>query len=99
METHTAMNAFRPVAWYAEDAQREPSWIQRLSAEEVAGFDAALAHASAAGKPMLDMTQADFPLSAAARSALDRAIDATQGRWGMCLLKGFPVDRWSEDET
>ena len=42
------------------------------------------------------MTQADFPLPAIARKALERAIATTQGRWGMCLVKGFPVDAWSE---
>ena len=45
------------------------------------------------------MTQADFPLPAASRAALERAIDCTQGRWGMCLVKGFPVDRWTEAEA
>ena len=45
------------------------------------------------------MTAEDFPLDAAARGALQRAFATTQGRWGMCLLKGFPVDRWSEEDA
>lgn len=87
-----------PKAWLAADVQRDDSWIQRLSADEIAGFDTALAHARHAGKPYLSMTQADFPLSASAQAALARAVATTQGRWGMCLLRGFPVDRWTEDE-
>ncbi|CAG2143337.1 hypothetical protein LMG19282_02379 [Cupriavidus campinensis] len=90
---------YRPTAWLAADADRDTSWIQRLSAAEIASFDAALHHASALDKPLLEMTADDFPLDAAARDALARAIDTTQGRWGMCLVKGFPVHRWTEDET
>src|SRR4029453_3437905 len=83
----------------SEEARRDTSWIQRLSADEVAGFDAALAHAKATGKSWLSMSADDFPLPDAARKALKRAFATAQGRWGMCLLKGFPVDRWSEDDA
>jgi len=93
------MNDTTPRGWTSEDARRDTSWTQQLSADEVVGFDAALAHAKAAGKPWLAMTAADFPLNPAARDAVQRAFATTQGRWGMCLLKGFPVDRWSEEES
>lgn len=93
------MSAHSPVAWYAQDAQNDTSWIQRLTPDEVVSFETALSHAKATGKAFLDLTQADFPLSPAAREALDGAVAATQGRWGMCLLKGFPVDKWTEDDT
>jgi hypothetical protein len=91
--------AFQPRAWTAAEVAADTSWIQRLSDEEVAGFDAALAHAMQVAKPLLSMQQADFPLPDVSRSALDRAIAVTQGRWGMCLLKGFPVGRWTEEEA
>ncbi|MBO9354829.1 hypothetical protein GG851_12590 [Bordetella petrii] len=89
----------RPQAWTADQVRLDPSWILRLTAEQVAGVQAALAHAKQAAKPLLSMEQADFPLPAATRAALRQAIDMTQSRWGMCLLKGFPVDDWSEDDT
>ena len=88
-----------PLPWLASDVHPDGAWVQHLSTEAVAGFDAALTHARKADKPFLSMTQADFPLNAAAASALAEAISTTQGRWGMCLLKGFPVERWSEDES
>lgn len=88
-----------PRPWTTDDARQDSSWVQRLSADEVAGVDAAVAHAKALDKPWLAMTAADFPLGAAASAALARAMATTQGRWGLCLLKGFPVDRWSEAET
>jgi len=91
-------NADRPQAWTAEQARQDHSWVQRLSAEEAAGFTAALHHAQALGKPLLAMAPADFPLPAASREALTRAIATTQGRWGMCLVKGMPTDDWTEAE-
>lgn len=86
-------------AWRADQAAADTGWTQRLSAEEAEGFDAALRHARTADKPWLAMAPQDFPLPAASRAALQRAAATTQGRWGMCLLKGFPVDRWSEADT
>ncbi|CAN5411426.1 TauD/TfdA family dioxygenase [soil metagenome] len=91
-------NSKGPSAWTAAEVERDHSWIQHLAAAEIDGFDAALAHAKAAAKPMLDMTPADFPLPEVSRAALERAFAGTQGRWGMRLVKGFPVDRWNEDD-
>ena len=77
------MNDTTPRGWTSEDARRDTSWIQRLSADEVAGFDAALAHAKAAGKPWLAMTAADFPLNPAARDAV-RAPSPPRRDAGAC---------------
>lgn len=90
---------FRPRAWTAADVQNDTAWILRISPEAAEGFHQALLHAKAAGKAFTDMTPADFPLPEASRAALTQAIDLTQGRWGMCLMKGLPTDRWSEDEA
>lgn len=90
---------FLPKAWFAEDLERDSSWIHRLSADAVAGFDAALAHAKALQKPMLSMTSDDFPLNEAAAAALKDAFAETQDKFGLCLLKGFPVERWSVDDA
>ncbi|WP_459615507.1 TauD/TfdA family dioxygenase [Bordetella sp. 2513F-2] len=89
----------RPQAWTAQQAREDDSWVLRLTQEEIQGFRDALAHARQLAKPLLAMEQADFPLSPAARQVLQRAIDTTQGRWGMCLVKGFPVDEWTEAES
>jgi len=88
-----------PRAWTAEEARADTSWVQRLSPAEAAGFDTALQHARTLGKPLLAMQQSDYPLPAVSRAALERAVATTQGRWGMCLLKGFPTDNWSEADT
>lgn len=88
-----------PRAWLRENLERDNSWIQPLSEAEVAGIDAALEHAKASGKSMLAMTVEDFPLNDTALEALRRAIDATQTGYGLCLMRGFPVMRWSEDDA
>lgn len=88
-----------PQAWQARDLATDKSWTQYLTEEQIEGFQQALAHAKALDKPFLEMTCADFPLNAAARAALDQAFSTTQGRWGLCLLKGFPVNEWSEQDA
>ncbi|MVW77568.1 TauD/TfdA family dioxygenase [Bordetella sp. 02P26C-1] len=95
----TAIAQNRPQPWKAEQVRQDDSWILRLTAEEVDGVRAALAHAKQLDKPLLSMEQADFPLPEVSRRALQAAIDMTQQRWGLCLLKGFPVDEWTEEET
>jgi hypothetical protein len=90
---------FEPKAWTADELSHDSSWIQRLRESEVEGIRQALTHAKALNKPLLEMAQADFPLNDESRAALARAIATTQGRWGMCLLKGFPVNEWDEAET
>jgi hypothetical protein len=91
--------AFPSHAWTAAQADADHSWILRVPAEAAEGFHHALLHGKATGKAPVDMTPADFPLPEASRRALQQAIDCTQGRWGMCLVKGLPTDLWSEDEA
>jgi hypothetical protein len=88
-----------PRAWVADDLRRDPSWIHALTPAAVAGIERALAHARAAGKGWLAMTAADFPMGEPARIEVHRAFDATQQRYGLCLLRGFPVRRWSADDA
>ena len=90
---------FKTQAWYAEDVRQDDAWVLRMTPTEIAGFEAALQHAKRADKPLLEMTQSDFPLPPESQAVLRRAIAGTQDRWGMCLIKGFPVDRWNEAET
>ncbi len=93
------MNFELPRAWTAQDMTDDQSWVQHLDADAIAGFEQALTHVRGVNKPMLDMTANDFPLNDAAKKALQSAFGATQGRWGVCLLKGFPVHNWSEDDA
>ncbi|ARP93223.1 TauD/TfdA family dioxygenase [Bordetella genomosp. 13] len=97
MQTETQRE--RPQAWTAEQVRQDNSWMLRLTPQAIQGVRDALAYAKSHPKPLLAMEQSDFPLPPASRDALARAIATTQGRWGMCLVKGFPVDEWTEDES
>jgi len=92
-------SSMRPQPWRADQVRQDNSWILRLTREQAEGVQKALQHAKRVDKPLLAMEQSDFPLPKASQLALKQAIDMTQQRWGMCLLKGFPVDEWSEDDT
>ena len=87
----------RPQPWLAKDVASQSGWVLRLTPEEADGFTTALRYAEQYPKPLLEMTQADYPLPDASRNALQRAITTTQSRWGMCLVKGFPTDSWTEE--
>jgi hypothetical protein len=88
-----------PRPWLAQELNQDSSWVHWLSAEAIEGFEKALAHAKKSGKPWLHMTSEDFPLSGAAKGAIDRAFAVTQKDFGMCLIKGFPVHRWSVEDA
>ncbi|KAI1847515.1 hypothetical protein JX265_000765 [Neoarthrinium moseri] len=88
----------RPRAWKADEVRRDTTWIQRLTSSQAEGFTVALKHAKEINKPLLEMTQEDYPLPDDSRRALEQAIETTQSRWGMCLVKGFPTDEWTEAE-
>jgi hypothetical protein len=88
-----------PTGWTREHVSSDSSWIEQLTAEEIEGFQSALSAARHSGKDFLSMQPEDFPLPAASLAVLKRALKKTQGRWGFCLLKGFPVDQWTEAET
>ena len=89
----------RPQAWTAQQVRDGSSWVLHLEAQHHAALDKALAHATGHQKPLLQWRQEDFPLDQAMQTLLAQAIATTQGRWGMCLVKGFGVDRWSEQQA
>lgn len=89
----------QPHAWLADDLRRDESWKLRLSEAAVAGLEHAVAHARATGKTWFEMTAADFPMGEPARAEIHAAFDSTQRGYGLCLLQGFPVQRWSADDS
>jgi hypothetical protein len=95
--TPTAPDAPRP--WLAADLDADRGWVRRLSADAVDDLLGATRYAARTGKTLLQLRRSDFPLSPGTRDELAQALALTQGRWGLCLLKGFPVRRWTEDEA
>ena len=85
-----------PAAWRGEDLAGDTSWIHHLTAQTVAALDAALAHLQSTGKAFPDFTQADFPLPEKFRAELASYADALENGRGFFLLRGLPIERYSD---
>jgi hypothetical protein len=92
-------NLEKPRAWLPNELRQDFSWIHHLSREAIIEIEQALQHAKATQKSWLEMTASDFPLQRHAKQAIDQAFAVTQTGYGMCLLKGFPVERWSVEDA
>ena len=87
-----------PAAWRGEDLVSDSSWIHHLSAASIEALDAALAHLKAQGLRFPSFTQADFPLSDAFRAELAQHADALENGRGFVLLRGLPIERYTDEE-
>ncbi len=85
-------------AWIGREMAPRRDWVHELSAAEIADLDQAIAHARATGKPLAELSRADFPLGALARAAEDW-LDALDGGRGFVLVRGVPVERYGEEDA
>ncbi len=88
-----------PTGWTSKQVASDSSWIEPLTSEEINGFQYALDAAREINKDFLSLRPEDFPLSDVCVDVLKRALKKTQGPWGFCLIRGFPVEKWTESET
>ena len=86
------------LSWTPKDLETDRSWIHPLEPRALDELRSALDHALATGKSMLQMSRGDFPLGPHATDVLRKVIAETQDRYGMALLRGLPVDEWTESE-
>jgi hypothetical protein len=87
-----------PAAW--RGAELVPGdWRVVLDAEQIAGFERALAAARATGKPLGALAREDFPLTERLVADVARwRRELVAGR-GFLLLSGLPVECWGEAES
>ena len=95
--TQTTQNA-SPRAWTRVDLENDSSWIYPLSEQEIKDLEMGLRAALATGKSEFELSGADFPVTPVTDKLLKTIMNATQTNYGVCLVKGFPVDRWTPDE-
>jgi hypothetical protein len=92
------MRDIRPIAganvWYGKDMARSPRWQRRLSPDQLAELDAALAAARARGLGWEEMTAADFWPPGFAPLIEDMRGELEDGS-GLLLLRGLDPDRYS----
>ena len=87
-----------PKAWRGDALARDTSWIVRLSDAEIADVERALAAARASGKTLEQIGREDFPLTLL-QPRLEQALAEMYDGRGFLVLRGLPVDRWSDEDT
>ena len=87
-----------PKAWRGADLANDRSWIWTLSAEEIADIDRALAAARASGRPLAEIDRAQVPRTVL-RPGLERAVAEMRDGRGFLLVRGLPVERYSDDDV
>lgn len=87
-----------PAVWKGADFDHDDTWIHRLSADEVAEIDAALAILRAKGLKFPSFAKDDFPLPMLSRLLKQFADELENGR-GFKLLRGLPIERYTDEEV
>ena len=87
-----------PAAWRGAEQRERQDWIVELGAAQIAELEAALAGVRARGLALGAVGREDFPLPTLAPLAGSWARELLTGR-GFLLLRGLPVERWSEDDA
>ena len=87
-----------PKAWRGADLSGDTSWIVTLTAAEIADLDRALLTARTTGRPLAEIDRSHFPLTVM-RPRLDAARTEMHDGRGFVVLRGLPVDRYSDDDV
>jgi hypothetical protein len=84
-----------PSVWTGAEIKNSTRWIRDFPASGVTELDAALAAVN--HLTWTEIKRADFPLDGL-RDVLADIADELENGCGIMKLRGFPVDRWSEDD-
>jgi Taurine catabolism dioxygenase TauD, TfdA family len=87
-----------PKAWRGDVIARETSWIVPFTETEIAEIDRALATAKASGRPLEEIDREQFPLTLT-RQKLEGAVTEMYDGRGFVVLRGLPVQRYSDDDV
>jgi hypothetical protein len=85
-------------AWRGSDVARGDDWRFVLDDAHVAELEAALARASATGRPLEELRADDFPLPSLGSAIDDWRSELECGR-GFVLVSGLPVDGFTPEEV
>jgi hypothetical protein len=86
-----------PAVWTGADLRRSTDWIRSLTRAEVDELDAALRALQRRGRSWPAMTRDDFAIPGLAPLLAEVSQALEDGR-GLVLLRGIPVERYTEDE-
>lgn len=82
-----------PAAWRQADLQRDATWMTTFHRAEIEELQAANRMARQSGKPVQELTAADYPLPTLHRRIKEWAQVLADGR-GVQVLRGIPVHDW-----
>jgi hypothetical protein len=97
VEDFTPAPLVGPDVWMGETAQNSEDWVHQFSDAELAEIDAAYRHARDAGASLATLTRDVFPLPTVGTVLARLQYELEEG-WGLFLLRGIPVERYSKDE-
>ena len=87
-----------PAAWRGDRMAARSDWVLALEDTMVDELESAVAAITDRRIDLFESARDDFPL-ARMRALFRTVLDALEGGRGFVLLKGLPVERWSEGET
>ena len=87
-----------PNAWRGADLAGDTSWVVALTGAELDDLDRALIAARASGRPLAEIDRAHFPLTVM-RPRLDAARAEMEHGRGFLVVRGLPVDRYSDGDV
>ena len=87
-----------PAAWRGDRMTERSDWIVSLDEPMIAELESAVSAVAARGIDLFDVTCADFPL-AKMSGHIETILEALEGGRGFVLLRGLPVQRWSNAEN
>src|SRR3546814_3184222 len=87
-----------PADWRVADVADRSRWTYRVTPAHVAEVEAALAGVIRRGLPLFEIAREDFPLPTLSE-LLARVQGALEGGLGFAMIRGLPVERWSEDDA
>lgn len=87
-----------PAGWEPDDIGRADNWAYRLTRADVTELRDAVRRFNRAGKPLVGMTAADFPLPTLAAVLADVRRELLDGR-GFAYLRGLPVGELTQEDV
>ena len=87
-----------PANWQSAALAARGDWLYRLDADDIAELDAAYRAFKASGVSLAAVRRENFPAPRFARLA-ERALEALEQGPGMFMIRGFPKDRYTDDEA
>ncbi|NKB19004.1 MAG: hypothetical protein GKS01_00530 [Alphaproteobacteria bacterium] len=90
--------AIGPAVWKGADFVNNDEWIVSLSSDDLAEIDAALGSVQATGLPVHKITAKEFLLPNLGGALKALADELETGR-GFAVVRGVPVERYSEEEN